>query len=660
MSKIFYQKLAINNIKKNGKTYFPYILTCISTIAMFYIMNFISVNDGLDTMYGGRELKTILNLGNYVIGFFSVVFLFYTNSFLIKRRKKELGLYNILGMEKKHIAKLLFWETLFVAIISMILGLLSGIAVSKLIFLVLLKILNFKVTMGFVISTNSIIKTVILFGSIFLLTLINNMRQIHLAKPVELLKGGQIGEKEPKTKWILTLIGILSLGAGYYIALTTEAPLAALNMFFLAAILVMIGTWSLFTAGSIALLKMLRKNKKFYYKTNHFINVSGMIYRMKQNAVGLANICILSTTVLVMLSTTVSLYIGIEDVLRTRFPRDISINVKNVSKEKTEMINNLIKEQADKDNITLKNIVKYRSSSLPMIQDKNYFTDNGNDFDASNASNLGFLEFIPLSEYNDLESKSITLNENEVLLFTNRGEIVEDSINILGNEFKIKERINTMTVDGIASSVAANGYFIIVPDEKTIEKIYSSSTQADMKIEDLSYYFAFDTDDNAEKEIDLTNEINSKIKQLSLDARCEGLEESRESAFSLYGGLFFLGIFLGALFIMATVLIIYYKQISEGYDDKERFEIMQKVGMSKEEIKKSIGNQVLMVFFLPLVTAIIHIAFAFKVIVKLFEVLAFTNVTLFVICTAGTISVFAIFYAIVYFLTSRVYYKIVS
>ncbi len=357
MSKMFYQKLAVTNIKKNGKTYFPYILTCISTIAMFYIMNFISVNDGLDSMYGGRELKTILNLGTYVIGFFSVVFLFYTNSFLIKRRKKELGLYNILGMEKKHIAKLLLWETLFVAIISMILGLISGIAVSKLIFLVLLKILNFKVTMGFVISTNSIVKTVILFGSIFLLTLINNMRQIHLAKPVELLKGGQIGEKEPKTKWILTLIGILSLGAGYYIALTTEAPLAALNMFFLAAILVMIGTWSLFTAGSIALLKMLRKNKKFYYKTNHFINVSGMIYRMKQNAVGLANICILSTTVLVMLSTTVSLYIGMEDVLRTRFPRDISISAKNISKEKSEMINNLVKEQADKDNITLKNIV---------------------------------------------------------------------------------------------------------------------------------------------------------------------------------------------------------------------------------------------------------------------------------------------------------------
>lgn len=657
MSKMFYQKLAVINIKKNGKTYLPYILTCISTIAMFYIMHFISVNDGLDSMSGGRELKIILNLGTYVIGFFSVIFLFYTNSFLIKRRKKELGLYNILGMEKKHIAKVLFWETFFVALISMTLGLFLGIAVSKLMFLVLLKILHFRVPMGFIISTKSLIKTAALFSFIFVLTLMNNLRQIHLAKPVELLKGGQVGEKEPKTKWILTLIGLLCLGTGYYIALTTESPLAALNRFFLAVILVMVGTWALFTAGSIALLKILRKNKKFYYKTNHFINVSGMIYRMKQNAVGLANICILSTTVLVMLSTTVSLYIGMEDVLRTRYPRDISISAKNVSKEKAEMINNLIKEKADKDNITLKNIVKYRSLSLAMIQDKNYFTDNGNGLD---ANNLGFLEFIPLSEYNDIENKSISLKENEVLLFTYRGEIAGSSINVLGNKFTIKERTNNLTVDGIASAVVANGYFIIVPDEKTIEKIYGTSTKVDGKMGDLSYYFAFDTDDNAEKEIALTNTINNEIEKLSINGHSEGLEESRESFFSLYGGLFFLGIFLGALFIMATVLIIYYKQISEGYDDKERFEIMQKVGMSKAEIKKSIGSQVLMVFFLPLVTAIIHITFAFKVIVKLLAVLNLTNVTLFILCTAGTIFVFAIFYAFVYFLTSRVYYRIVS
>jgi putative ABC transport system permease protein len=230
----------------------------------------------------------------------------------------------------------------------------------------------------------------------------------------------------------------------------------------------------------------------------------------------------------------------------------------------------------------------------------------------------------------------------------------------LGNEFTIKERINDMTVDGIASAVVANGYFIVVPDEKTIEKIHLASSENKGNKLELDYYYAFDTDSSAEEEIALTNEINKEIKKLAINGRCEGLEESRESFFSIYGGLFFLGIFLGSLFIMATVLIIYYKQISEGYDDKERFEIMQKVGMSKAEIKKSIGSQVLMVFFLPLVTAIVHIAFAFKVIVKLLSVLNLTNVTLFIMCTAGTILVFAIFYAVVYFLTSRVYYRIVS
>lgn len=658
MNKMFYQRLALTNIKKNRKTYVPYIITCICTIVMFYIMHFISVNEGLDRMSGGSSLKIILNLGTYVIGIFSVIFLFYTNSFLIKRRKKELGLYNILGMEKKHISKVLFWETIFTALISMSAGFLAGIALSKLMFLVLLKILNFQVPMGFFISTSSLIKTVILFGFIFLLNFINNVRQIHLANPVELLRGGQVGEREPKTKWVLTFIGIMALGAGYYIALTTESPLAALNMFFIAVILVMIGTYVLFTAGSIAVLKILRKNKRFYYKTNHFINVSGMIYRMKQNAVGLANICILSTCVLVMISTTVSLYVGMEDVLRTRYPRNIAISAENVSIEKAQILDDMIKEQAEKNGVSMKDIVKYRSMPLVMVQDKNSFTDIHDDSIAVN--NICTLNLVPLSEYNAMENKSATLGENEILLYSYRGEISDDTINILNNKFKIKERLNNVTVDGISSAIVYNSYYIVVPDEKAIEKIYLSSNEFNGSKVDLSYYYAFDTDNSSEKEIALTKAINNKMDELSIDGGCEGSEESRESFFSMYGGLFFLGIFLGALFIMATVLIIYYKQISEGYDDRGRFEIMQKVGMSKEEIKKSIGSQVLMVFFLPLVTAVIHIAFAFKVIVKLLAVLNLTNVTLFVLCTAGTILVFGVLYAIVYILTSRVYYKIVS
>lgn len=657
MSKMFYAKLAVINIKKNGRTYFPYILTCIGSIIMFYILHFISLNDGLDNMSGGDALKILLNLGTYVIGFFSIIFLFYTNSFLIKRRKKELGLYNILGMEKKHIAKVLFWETFFVSIISMIVGLTLGILLSKLMFLVLLKILNFKVPMGFFISTKSLIVTAILFGIIFVLSLINNLRQIHLSKPIELLKGGETGEKEPKTKWILTLFGTLCLTSGYYIALTTESPLAAMNLFFLAVILVIIGTYSLFTVGSIALLKMLRNNKKFYYKTNNFINLSGMIYRMKQNAVGLANICILSTIVLVMLSTTVSLYIGMDDLLRTRYPRNIAINAKNVSDETSQILDSMISEEATKLDISINNIVRYRSMSLLVAQDKNSFSVASSE--SVSTVDISAINLMPLSEYNRLQDQSYTLNKDEVLLFSFRGEVKGNSINISGNEFKIKERINNLTTDGMDSAMMLNTYYVVVPDEETIQKVLSSD-ENNSESENLDYYYAFDTDSNAKNEVALTNTLQSKLQENSIDGFAEGVEESRESFFSLYGGLFFLGIFLGALFIMATVLIIYYKQISEGYDDKDRFEIMQKVGMSKAEVKKSIKSQVLMVFFLPLVTSVIHIAFAFKVITKLLALLNLTNVSLFAICTLGTISVFAIFYAIVYYLTARVYYKIVS
>ena len=658
MNNTFYAKLAVTNIKKNGKTYFPYILTCIGTIIMFYILHFISVNDGLNNMSGGDSLKTLLNLGTYVIGLFSIIFLFYTNSFLIKRRKKELGLYNILGMEKKHIAKVLFWETFFVSIISMVVGLIAGILLSKLMFLVLLKILNFKVPMGFFVSIKSLIITAILFGIIFVLTLVNNLSQIHLARPIELLKGGETGEKEPKTKWILTLFGVLCLTAGYYIALTTESPLAALNLFFIAVILVMIGTYSLFTVGSIALLKILRKNKKFYYKTNNFINVSGMIYRMKQNAVGLANICILSTAILVMLSTTVSLYIGMDDLLRTRYPRNISVSAKNVSTETSQTLDSMITEEAQKLDISIKNIVRYRSMPLLMIQDENSFSVASSE--SFSAKNISMVNLVSLSEYNRIENQSATLNKNEVLLFSFRGEVASDSINISGNEFNIKEHISNLTTDGMDSAMMLNTYYVVVPDEETIQKVYLSSDEGNSDVKDLSYYYSFDTDNDAESEINLTFAIQNKLQENSVNGFADSLEESRETFFSLYGGLFFLGIFLGALFIMATVLIIYYKQISEGYDDKNRFEIMKKVGMSKSEVKKSIRSQVLMVFFLPLVTAVIHIAFAFKVITKLLALFNLTNITLFASCTLGTILVFAIFYAIVYYLTARVYYKIVS
>lgn len=660
MSKLFYPKLAATNIKKNYQTYIPYILTSIGTIMMYYIMKSISLDKGLDNMSGGGSLKSILAMGSFVIALFSLIFLFYTNSFLIKRRKKEFGLFNILGMEKKHITKIMLFETIYVFFISIIIGILGGIVLSKLMYMLLLKLLKFQVPMGYTISFKAIYYTLILFAVIFLLTFVNNLRQIHLAKPIELLSGGQVGEKEPKTKWLLTLIGLAALIGGYTIANTTESPLAALYMFLIAVILVIVGTYCLFTAGSIAFLKMLRKNKNYYYQTKHFTTVSGMMYRMKQNAVGLANICILSTAVLVMLSSTVSLYIGIEDVLRTRFERNILITSSDISEDYQNGVKDTTSKVLESHNLKPENILEYRYLGFAALKEGDSFTDTNNVTNDS-AKNIRMLYFIPLTDYNSLNDTEYTLKNNEVLLIENGEKYTNDTVTIFDHTFDIKEKSNTSTENLSLLRDITDIYYIIVNDLSQIEEIYNRQPDAsDTLASNYRYLYGFDIDADNEESIQISKDIQTSFQGKYDDSYIESAEASREDFFSLYGGLFFLGLFLGALFIMATVLIIYYKQISEGYDDKARFEIMQKVGMSRSEIKKSIRSQVLTVFFLPIVTAAIHIAFAFKLITKLLALLNLTNVVLFAWCTLGTLLVFALFYAVIYGLTARVYYRIVS
>lgn len=658
MNNLIYPKLALTNIKKNSKNYVPYILTCIGTVIMYYIMYSMSINQGLDQMSGGNDLKMILNLGNYVIALFSVIFLFYTNSFLIKQRKKEFGLFNILGMEKRHLSKIVMYETLYVALVSLILGLLGGILLNKLMFLMLLKILNFEVPMGFFISIKAIIATLILFGIIFILTLLNTMRQIHLAKPIELLKGGQTGEREPKTKWVYVGIGLLCLGGGYYIAITTKEPLAALSYFFLAVILVIIGTYCLFTAISIAFLKFLRKNKGYYYKTKHFISVSGMIYRMKQNAVGLANICVLSTMVLVIVSTTISLYIGMEDVLRNRYPRDIIVNTGTFLEEDGDQIRKIIDDTLEKHQLTGKNRIDLEVISFVAKQKGNVFS-TGQMTDSSLTGFTG-LYFIPLEDYNRNTGKEEILEENEILLFTQDRTLKGNEITILDETFTVKERLNHF-IDGFDKVDVVNNQYIVVKNMSIVDEIRIKV--GDVYGEEMAKpttYIGFDLDASDEEIIAVHNEMRDIIKKDYPDCFFDAAAVSKESFYSVYGGLFFLGIFLGILFMMATILIIYYKQISEGYEDKERFAIMKKVGLSHDEVKKIIHSQVLTVFFLPLITAVIHIAFAFQVITKLLTIFNLTNVMLFALCTCGTILVFACFYGIIYTMTAREYYMIVK
>jgi len=655
LNNMLYLKLARTNIKANGKTYLPYVITCICTIMMFYIMHALSINEGLNGVSGSDSLKMILYFGTIVIGIFSAIFLFYINSFLIKRRKKEIGLYNILGLGKKHISIVLLYENVFISLISLVFGLMGGVILNKLMFLVLLKILDFAVPFGFSVSIPSMEITLLVFIGIFAATLISNLFQIHMAKPIELLRGGEHGEKEPKTKWLMTIIGIIALGIGYAMALTVKSPLSALSLFFVAVILVMVGTYCLFTAGSIAILKLLRKNKQFYYKTRNFTSISGMLYRMKQNAVGLANICILSTAVLVMISTTVSLYIGMEDGLRARFPKDVMMNASGISENQTLKLNEIV-DLATKET-KINNRVSYSSEAFMAKRTEDAFLLRKAKDAFSSDSCL--LMTMSLSDYNRIEGKNVSLKDDELLIFSTVKNYGKNIMTIQDKSFKVKEELSSIAITNKNPLDILGTYILILKDVEAVRTINAAVPGTKSSVP--SYKVDFDVTGTDKEIISLTDKLRQEFsKEIPIPVSLESAAGSKESFFAVYGGLFFIGIFLGALFLMATVLIIYYKQISEGYDDKERFNIMQKVGMSKAEIKKSINRQILMVFFLPLVFAVIHITFAFPMIAKLLAVLNLINVPLLRLCTVVTILVFAVIYTVVYFLTARVYLRIVD
>lgn len=668
MNSSVYGKFALTNLKNNRKTYLPYILTAILTVMMYYIMDALSEN----TSIGDRNMQLILRYAVTVIMIFAVIFLFYTNSFLIKRRKKEIGTYNILGMGKGHIAKMLFIENFLIGIVSIGAGLICGILFSKLMWLVLLKLMHYDINMHFAISWISLVRSLILFGIIFGMTLIYNLLQIKLANPVELLRGGNQGEKEPKTKVIMTVFGIVAIGTGYGIALVTEAPLEAIGNFFIAVVCVILGTYALFVAGSIALLKLLRKNKKFYYKTKHFTAVSGMLYRMKQNAVGLANICILSTMVLVMISTTVSLYVGMEDVLTYRYPKEFKVTDYHYGEEqeREQTLRTIIEEETEKAGVSIKEMMAYHYGAVAAFIEGNEFSLKEAGTAYGTEENVRALCMMSVKDYNEFEDKNITLREDEVLIYNpQKGEekLSEDTIKIDGDTYHVVKELDTMKVEKKNNTGLVAGYYVIFSDETKIEEYLKQVN--DKFLEEHpgqesvfynSFIAAFDLDGKEKDCLKAMENMQNRISEEVPGVYCESRELNRESFYNLYGSLFFIGVYLGALFLMATVLIIYYKQISEGYDDRERYQIMQKVGMSKSEVRRSIRSQVLMVFFLPLIVAVIHIAVAFKVITKLLAVLNLVNVPLFFNCTVVTVAVFAVFYGIIFVMTTREYYKIVN
>lgn len=663
MTRGFYFKLAASNIKKNAKNYVPFIITSVITAAMFYIICSLADNENLASLpYGASAVISTLGLGKYVTGIFAAIFLFYTNSFLMKRRKKELGLFNILGMEKKHIAKVIAIETVYVLLITLGLGFAFGILLDKLMFLLITKILDAEIVLGFYVSASGIISTVILFGGVFLLMFLNSLRQITFSKPIELLKGGNTGEKEPKARWILAILGAGCLGTGYYQAVTIKNPVTALSVFFVAVILVIIGTYLLFTAGSIALLKILRKNKRYYYKTKHFISVSGMMYRMKQNAVGLGNICILATMVLVTISTTTSLMLGIEDVIKTRYPYDFQMySYLSENGDRTDGTK-IAADFLEENNIEVTDMIRYNYLNPAVIRH-----DDGLDFEDPDVSSVSSLDeiynlmAIPLEDYNTSFGTDLKLDKDEIYIHLNDEKYTEDTLRIADKTYKVKDNLDTFDKDGETASEIVDTIHIVVSDYSELEDLFRAQKQVYKNYSLLSVYMGFNVKGGDDYKVALEKDILGALDGAdNYFGYCECSVGAEAEFMSIFGGLFFIGIFLSVLFTMAAVLIIYYKQISEGYDDKERFEIMQKVGMTQSEVKGSIRSQILTVFFMPLVTAGIHVTFAFPMMKKILQLMNLTNTKLFAICTIGSFLVFALIYGIVYMLTAKLYYKIVK
>lgn len=660
VAKNFSWKLALTNIRNNRKFYLPYFLASAGIIAMFYIICYLAMNEGIEKM--SNSLSVIMVLGAGVMAIFAFIFLFYTNSFLMKRRKKEIGLYNILGMEKRHIGRVLIIEGAVISISSFIIGLLSGILFSKLVYLFLTWVFGAEPPFGIDISTGAISYSAVLFGVLFVLTTLTNQLSIRLAKPIELLHGGNVGEKEPKAKGILALLGFLCIGAGYYIALTTDNPLDALLMFFVAVILVVIGTYCLFTSGSIVILKALRKNKKFYYKPGNFTAVSGLIYRMKQNAVGLANICILSTMVLVMVSGTVSLFFGMNDTIEKIAPGDINIHQQSMEiNDDDKIFEEAAKKRGASMGIEIKEIRAYRY--LPFVAMKE---DDGFTFKRTTTENLDQVaSFCAMTEesYTSLTGKRLGLSGQNVAICS-EGPEIEGTCKLGDLELQVQENLSDFVSIAEMDTGLMDVHYIIVADDEILGKLYKAY-QAVYEDSDVYIYYAanIDTDADEQAKENYAQALRDDLPDMGLHFEMlqVSTREERTGDFSgMVSGFLFLGIFLGVVFTFAAALIIYYKQISEGYYDKEKFEIMQKVGMSKKEVKATIRRQVLMVFFVPLVMAGLHIAAAFKMITRLLLVFAMTNVGLFAVCTVVTFLIFAGIYALVYMVTAREYYKIVG
>ena len=681
MKTALYPRLAWDGLRKNKRLFTPYLLTCICMVMMFYILSFLGSPETCALLpRGSNTTGKILNLGSFVIFVFSAIFLYYTNSFLVRRREREFGLYNVLGMNKRNLARIVTWESLITAALSLVLGLALGIVLSKLAELGLVNMLGGDINYRIRIDVDSLTRALGLYAVIFAVIWLSTVVRVGRSSAVALLRSESVGEKPPKANWLLGLAGVVILAAAYYLAVSITNPLDAIVWFFVAVILVIIGTYLLLVAGSVLLCRVLQKNKKYYYRPEHFVSVSSMAYRMKRNGAGLASVCIIATMILVMISSSSCLYFGAEDAVMTRYPRETSVTLSTQNAAQLEDANlNIfrkgIADYAAEHGIPVKNVQDYRFINVSGLLNGDtaqcYYRRAG-----ASVSYADIRDFYIISakDYAAKTGESVSLADDEALLLTNKCSYNRDTLTLSMEDVSHTWRVKAVK-DGSIVPPSVGGLIaqitLVVNDPASAVEGFRTRDKDDMALLQFKWIYGFDTGLDDEASMELEWELTSAVGQLAPEEpedesfgysylMTNSRAEASDDFYGSYGALFFIGIMLTLVFMLAAVLILYYKQISEGYEDQKRFEIMQKVGMTKKEIRRSINSQLLTVFFLPLLLAGVHLAFAFPMIRRLLELFSLYNVGLFVTTTLVSFGVFALLYTVVYRLTAKAYYSIVS
>lgn len=665
MHRSLFLGLARSGLRKNGRLFLPYLLACVLCVMMFYIVLTLQGDDAISVMSGGETVRTVLVFGAIVIGIFSAIILFYTNSMLAKGRRREFGLYNVLGMEKRHIGRVLLWETAYTALLAIPGGLVSGIVFSKLMQLILVRLLDGQAGFQMRFDPCAAGLSLLLFLAIFLLIFLNDLRIIYAAKPVDLLRAASEGEREPKSKWILATLGLMCLGSGYALSLMTHDIIEAILLFFVAVLLVIAGTYLLFIAFSIVFLKMLRKNKRYYYKTRHFATVSGMLYRMKRNAAGLASICILSTMVLVTVSTTVCLYLGADAIVEAQYPYDISIYYPQDSNVGTLTdVAEKAQSVTETHGLTMSDFAAYPSLSFSAQLKQDELTISDDWRDGATTSDRTKIELTTVKGYESLAGEAVTLTQGQALYY--QKDVSREALSLLDMSFSLVQ-LEAAPFVSWYDGTGVNVIYLVVDSDETLKAIEAAQAAIyEDEASTIKCNIRYNLSGTESEKIACARDLDDAIKIPSEDGSYDhryvtSKQITAGSAFyAFYGAFFFLGMFLGLMFLFATVLIIYYKQVSEGWDDRARFAIMRKVGMTGKEIRSTIRQQVLTVFFLPLLTAAMHIVFAFPMIRNILAGFNMMDIRLFVHCTLGTFGVFAALYILVYLMTARTYYRAVG